>query len=122
MNASITEDSDIGRLMYDFRMSDARQMHNKELADSVRYFKEDEEGVNIMCDLVKEIFRDEIEEVREEGEARGKAIGKAKERQEIIQAMYKNGLDVEFIAKNTNMSIDEVEKIIDCSHEEILNV
>lgn len=40
-------------------------------------------------------------------------IGKVKERQEIIQTMYKNGLDVEFIAKNINIPIAEVEKIID---------
>lgn len=35
--------------MHDFNCTDAKDMHNKILADHVRYFKEDEKGVAIMC-------------------------------------------------------------------------
>ena len=35
--------------MHDFSCTNAKDMHNKVLADRVRYFKEDERGVAIMC-------------------------------------------------------------------------
>ena len=36
--------TELGRLMHDFFCTDADEMHFKELADKVRYFKEDEKG------------------------------------------------------------------------------
>ena len=41
--------TELGKLMHDFFCTNADDMHYKELADKVRYFKEDEKGVATMC-------------------------------------------------------------------------
>lgn len=45
----------------DFSCTDAKDMYNKVLADRVRYFKEDERGVEIMCREM-EIMRNQAHE------------------------------------------------------------
>ena len=47
--------------MHDFSCTNAQDMHNKVLADRVRYFKEDERGVAIMCREM-EIMRNQAHE------------------------------------------------------------
>lgn len=49
VNSQIRDETKLGQLMHDFSCTDAKDMHNKVLADRVRYFKEDERGVAIMC-------------------------------------------------------------------------
>ena len=49
VNSQIKDETKLGRLMHDFSCTDAKDMYNKVLADRVRYFKEDERGVEIMC-------------------------------------------------------------------------
>ncbi len=41
--------TELGKLMHDFFCTDPDDMHYRELADKVRYFKEDEKGVAAMC-------------------------------------------------------------------------
>ena len=45
----------LGKLMHDFFCTDPDDMHYKELADKVRYFKEDEKGVASMCKVLEEM-------------------------------------------------------------------
>ena len=45
VNSQIKNETKLGRLMHDFSCTNAKDMHNKVLADRVRYFKEDERGV-----------------------------------------------------------------------------
>ena len=49
VNLQIKDESALGKLMHDFSCTDAKDMKYKILADRVRYFKEDEEGVATMC-------------------------------------------------------------------------
>ena len=49
VNSKIKDETKLGRLMRDFSCTNAKDMHNKALADRVRYFKEDERGVAIVC-------------------------------------------------------------------------
>ena len=63
VNSQIKDETKLGRLMHDFSCTDAKDMYNKVLADRVRYFKEDERGVEIMCREM-EIMRNQA---REEG-------------------------------------------------------
>lgn len=64
VNGEIKDDTPLGRLMHDFQCTDADEMYYKELADRVRYFKEDEKGVRIMCEI--------MDEIRAEGRAEGR--------------------------------------------------
>ena len=69
VNSQIKNETKLGRLMHDFSCTNAKDMHNKVLADRVRYFKEDERGVAIMCREM-EIMRNQA---HEEGIEKGRS-------------------------------------------------
>ena len=101
VNAATTEKTALGQLMSDFRATTADEMKNKVLADTVRHFKEDEEGVSVMCKI--------MEEVKAEGEIIGK-----------VKLLYQDfGMSISDIAIKLRISNEEVEKIV---KEEILCV
>ena len=70
VNSQIKDETKLGRLMHDFSCTDAQDMYNKVLADRVRYFKEDERGVEIMCREM-EIMRNQA---HEEGIEKGRIM------------------------------------------------
>ena len=70
VNSQIKDETKLGRLMHDFSCTDAKDMYNKVLADRVRYFKEDERGVEIMCREM-EIMRNQA---HEEGIEKGRSM------------------------------------------------
>ena len=70
VNSQIKDETKLGRLMHDFSCTDAKDMYNKVLADRVRYFKEDERGVDIMCREM-EIMRNQA---HEEGIEKGRIM------------------------------------------------
>ena len=87
-------------------------MNYKVLADKVRYYKEDEEGVKTMCRAMEERVRKAGKEYEIRGEKRGKAEGKAEERKERILRLLTDGsLPVQKIASLYDLSVDDVEKI-----------
>ena len=55
VNASVQDDTDLGKLMFDLHCKDPNQMHYSVLASRSRYFKEDEEGVRKMCKAMEEM-------------------------------------------------------------------
>ncbi len=50
--------TELGKLMHDFFCTDPDDMHYKELADKVRYFKEDEKGVAAMCKVMEDMRKE----------------------------------------------------------------
>ena len=68
VNGQYRADDDIGRLMRDFSCTSADEMTYNELAESVRYFKEDKDGEKVMVSRV-------VEQYGDEREARGLAEG-----------------------------------------------
>lgn len=55
VNSQIQDDeTDLGKLMHDFWCTDASQMHYGILAERVRYFKENEEGIRTMCKAMED--------------------------------------------------------------------
>ena len=87
-------------------------MNYKVLADKVRCYKEDEEGVKTMCRAMEEfgMKREKIGEKR--GEIRGEKKGVAKEKNERILRLLTDGsLPVQKIASLYDLSVEDVEKI-----------
>lgn len=90
VNAECIDDTPLGKLMHDFSCTCAEDMNYKILADRVRYFKEDEEGIRAMCKAMEE-FANEI------------AI-------QIARHMIELGKNtLEEIAQCTKLSLEEVE-------------
>ena len=55
VNAQMRDDTARGQHMHDFSCTSAEQMHYQILANRVRYFKEDTEGVATMCKVMKDM-------------------------------------------------------------------
>ena len=89
----------LGKLMHDFFCTDPYDMHYKQLADKVRYFKENEEGVRTMCATLEKM-RDET--------AR-KAEWQTKVRS--VLRWIAMGLTPEQIAKGEDLTVEQVKEI-----------
>ena len=56
--------TELGKLMHDFFCTDPDDMHYKELAEKVRYFKEDEKGVASMCRVMEAMRYEESKKTK----------------------------------------------------------
>ena len=72
VNGAWRDDSPLGKLMHDFSCTSAEDMNYAVLADRVRFFKESNEGVSIMCRMIEDMRIQEREEGRQEGRREGK--------------------------------------------------
>ena len=96
VNSQVKDQTALGKLMYDFSCINAKDMHYKILADRVRYFKEDEKGVETMCKAMEEMRNETAHE---------KAV-------EIAERMLKSGkLSYEEIAEFAELTIEEVKAL-----------
>ena len=123
--------TELGQLMHDFYCEDSKDMIHKELADRVKYYKEDEGGVGEMCKILEDM-RNEAEErgikIGEErgvkiGEARGVKIGEErgvkigeergvkKARLQNAYSMIADGLDLTIVAKYSGLTLSQVKEL-----------
>ena len=98
VNGQYRDDSDLGRLMHDFNCKNANDMHFTFMADSTRYIKETEKGVENMCDIMEELIREESKEAVLRNSA------------EIAKEMYDDGMPIEIIAKYVKYPIETVKE------------
>ena len=97
VNSQVKDQTALGKLMHDFSCINAKDMHYKILADRVRYFKEDEKGVETICKAMEEMRNETAHE---------KAV-------EIAERMLKSGkLSYEEIAEFAELTIEEVKALI----------
>ncbi len=102
------ENTNVGKLMHDFRCRNASEMHFKVLSDRVRYFKENEGG-----SVMGNVFDD----IRERSEAIGEERGSHNSKIAIAEKLLKRGRETyDEIADLTGLSIEEVN---DLAHKEI---
>ena len=64
VNGAYRGDDEIGKLMHDFSCSDPDDMFNEDLADKTRYFKETEEGVEVVCRVMEDMRNEKELETR----------------------------------------------------------
>ena len=93
VNGAYAGDDDMGRLMHDFRCKDPEDMNYSELKERTRYFKETEEGVRKMSEVMKSYVDEEVH----------------KEKLKTAVKMLENG----------KLSCDEISKILDLPLEEV---
>lgn len=102
VNGAYKNDEDaIGKLMHDFRCTQADEMKYELLADRVRYFKENEGGIETMCKAMEDM--------------RNKAAYNAdlNARKTIAVSLWKSGEDIDTIASITELTVEVAEKAID---------
>ena len=108
LNASLQDDTPLGKLMYDMLCNDPDDMYYEVLRKRVSYFKKCEGGKKIMCEALEELVNEAKKEGEEIGEERGKLIG---EKQGEIKKLMKILLK-KFPNKN-------LEWIKDCSQTQL---
>ena len=91
--------TELGMLMHDFFCTDPDDMHYKELADKVRYFKEDEKGVAAMCKVMEDM----------RNEAARTAV--EKDRTKNALEMLADGLSIEKVAQYSQLAIERVKEL-----------
>ena len=90
--------------MHDFSCTDPANMYYNELAERVRFFKEDKEGISIMCKAMEDMRNESLQEGIKEG--RRESMKVAAER------MLADGtLALEKIAEYVGLSLEEVKKL-----------
>ncbi|WP_071427685.1 PD-(D/E)XK nuclease family transposase [Merdimmobilis hominis] len=78
VNGQYRGNDPVGSLMHDFFCKRPEEMNNAVLAENVRYYKDDQEGVDYMCRISEEIWNDGKAEGRAEGKAEGEISGIAR--------------------------------------------
>lgn len=91
--------TELGKLMHDFFCTNPDDMHYKELADKVRYFKEDEKGMAAMCKVMEDMRNESARDA------------KWKQVVESVRRWLSMGLSHEQIAKGEGISLDQVREI-----------
>lgn len=86
------------------------------LAQRVKYLKEDYEGVNTMCEAVREYFKDELAAGEALSRAKGREEGRAEGRTEslinnVLNA-YRKGWQIVDIADFLGISEEQVKEIL----------
>ena len=89
-NVEIQQDDggELGRLMHDFRMKEAKDMQSGALRDRVRELKETEKGVEHMCKEMEQLCDEREIEVKRETAKNLKDMGMSIE--QIAQALKVN--------------------------------
>ena len=92
VNGAYEGDTEIGRLMHDFRCSNADDMYFELLAERTRYFKEDPKGVSYMCKLMEERVKEEDYQI-------------------ALKMLVGGELPFDKIAVYTGLTLDEVKEL-----------
>lgn len=92
VNGAYVGDSDIGKLMHDFRCTNADDMYFDIMAERTRYFKETPEGVSYMCQIVENRVNERAIDI---------AIG----------LLTETEVSVDMIAKVTKLPIDKIKEL-----------
>lgn len=94
VNASYKDDTDLGKLMHDFSVTEPENMYFKVLADMTGYYKKDKEGIQAMCKAMEDMITDD--------------------RKEAAMRMLESGkLTNEDIAKFLELPLEIVEELAD---------
>jgi hypothetical protein len=100
VNSQIKDETSLGMLMHDFACTEAKDMFYQVLADRVRYFKEDEKGVTVMCKAMEDM---RAEAARESAKENTLLIAKN------MLGMKK--FTYEDIAAATGLTVDEIKEL-----------
>ena len=89
------DDTELSMLMHDFFCRDTKDIKNDVLAQRVRHFKEEESGVEEMCEIMQKLANEEA----------------AKARLEIAENLLIAGASIDLVVQGTELPREEVEAI-----------
>lgn len=96
VNGSNNDNTPLGRLMHDFKCKNADDMHYHQIADRVRYIKQEEGGREYMCKIMEELNQQAVYE---------------KQQQIAIAMIDKGKYTYEEISECTGLPLDKVKEL-----------
>ncbi len=111
VNNKIKDNTPLGKLMHDFSCKNPGDMYYKKLADKVRYFKENEKGSAIMGDVLEKLMAKREREAAERAAKRATKKAEYKKSIEFAEGLLADGMSIEFTARHTKLSLEEVRKL-----------
>ena len=103
LNASIQDDTPLGKLMHDMLCNDPNDMYYDALRKRVSYFKRQEGGKKTMCEALEEL----ITEAKKEGEERGRIASLI----DILMNKFPN-MDLQWVWKCNETQIRRIQNNI----------
>ncbi len=110
VDSSRQEETELGRLMHDFRCKEAKEMHSRILANRVHQLKETQKGVEIMCKEMDAIYRQGEKRGERRGERRGRAQAIIETKRETALRMKERGYSDDSIAELLKIKVSMVQK------------
>lgn len=96
VNAAYKDNTDLGKLIHDFSVTDPNDMNYKILADAARYYKEDKEGIQAMCKAMEDMIFDYVADEKKSA---------------AIRMLERGKLSKEEIAEDLELSLAVVERL-----------
>jgi hypothetical protein len=84
--------------MSDLHCKNPNEFNSNILGERVRALKETQKGEKEMCQALQELIDFNSSDWFEEGEKKGRAMGKTEGMMTMAQNMYRKGNDIDFIA------------------------
>lgn len=112
VNGECQDETPLGKLMHDFFCTNASDMYYDVLAERVRFYKESEEGILIMCRVMEDMRNESLQEGIQIGKQEGIQIG---EQTGLLKAAKRlldgKTLSLDEIAKSLELPLEEVKKL-----------
>lgn len=107
VNGEYSGTDDLGLLMHDFFCSDPAEMHYPELAKRADFFKHDNKGVSVMCEIMQKLQ----DEGHAAGLAEGRLEGRLEERTSMALDMLRNNEPMEKIIKYSHLTPERINEL-----------
>ena len=104
VNGAYRDETPIGKLMHDFSCTNPADMYYDVLAERVRFFKEDKEGISIMCKAMEDMRNESLQEGVKEGK-------KEEKRSTVLRMLEIGKYALEEISEIAGLPLDEVKKL-----------
>ncbi len=111
VNNKIKDNTPLGKLMHDFSCKNPDDMYYEKLAEKARYFKENEKGSEIMGDVLEKLMAKREREAAERAAKRAAKKAEHKKSIEFAENLLAEGMSIDFIVRNAQLSVEEVRKL-----------
>ena len=111
VNGRNNEDTELGKLMHDFRSHKTLEMNYEVLKERIGLFKETKEGAIAMSEYLQNLINENRLEASIEGRILGQAEGQKDARYEIVIEIFKEEYPNESTSIFDNCSLEQLKKI-----------
>ena len=111
LNASMQDETPLGKLMHDMLCNNPNDMYYEVLRKRVSYFKKQEGGKKTMCEALEELITEAKNEGRKEGEDIGEERGEIKKLMKLLLKKFPNK-NLEWIKDCSKTQLEKIDDYI----------